>query len=382
ASGSSFSRASRCASSVSSRTSGISSSSIPSRIRSLSKTCSSSRDGDLSAAFSTAGDNSSRATWSRTSSTPIAWLTENFRLLAHAIASSCGITLSRQYTSPLSGASTTPRQNWSIRIVRIRGSLALLSFSRCSPACVCSANLAIAASTPLRTFGSNLAYCGMNESAIASSATPHHPFSSPDPAVRPEHPRSPHRPQMIEPPTTPDHLRDNHGKHSGNQAGQEVLRLLVDGVDERADHAAREKHLVGVADQLRGLRVRHRLRPEGGVAAGLAPHHRPAVAEDEVGAEDDPDPVVLEPLRGIDAAHLPETAGVRGPQLARRRVADRPVALDVPRPCPVTDDDVGDEGPFASSGVLARVAPRPAEPGGHPGGASAFVLVAQQILHL
>src|SRR5690606_8815752 len=95
-----------------------------------------------------------------------------------------------------------------------------------------------------------------------------------------------------------------------------------------------------------------------------------------------PVPVVLEPLRGIDAAHLPETAGVRGPQLARRRVADRPVALDVPRPCPVTDDDVGDEGPFASSGVLARVAPRPAEPGGHPGGASALVLVAQQILHL
>ncbi|MGP4028380.1 protein kinase domain-containing protein [Actinomadura sp. 3N407] len=38
----------------------------------------------------------------------------------------------------------------------------------CPDGCVCRANFATAASTPLRTFGSSLAYCGMNEFATAS----------------------------------------------------------------------------------------------------------------------------------------------------------------------------------------------------------------------
>ena len=48
---------------------------------------------------------------------------------------------------PVSGAITTPRQDWSMRIVRIRSSLHLVIFSRCSPAWTCSANLSMAVFT-------------------------------------------------------------------------------------------------------------------------------------------------------------------------------------------------------------------------------------------
>ena len=60
-----------------------------------------------------------------------------------------------------SGARTTPRQNWSIRIVRIRSSLLRVSFSRCSPAWTCSANLSIAILTAVLDLGPVL--CGVVE---------------------------------------------------------------------------------------------------------------------------------------------------------------------------------------------------------------------------
>jgi len=54
------------------------------------------------------------------------------------------MTRMRLKVSPVSGARTTPRQDWSILIVRIRSSSQRVSFSRWSPAWTCSANLSMA----------------------------------------------------------------------------------------------------------------------------------------------------------------------------------------------------------------------------------------------
>src|SRR5699024_10003026 len=97
------------------------------------------------------------------------------------------------------------------------------------------------------------------------------------------------------------------------------------------------------------------------ILVGLAPADEPAVADHQIGAEDDPVPVVLETLSGVDAADLAEAALLGRPQRRRRGIAHAPITLEVPRPGPVTDGHIGHE-----RAVLAWIRPRPAVAGGHP----------------
>ena len=102
---------------------------------------------------------------------PDARAAPNRQLAAKSFAFSCGKTVSRQYVSPLSGASTTPRQTPSIPIVRMRPSRLSGGVSRNGLGWVCLANSAIAISTALRVFLSSFAYSARNSFAMARRAT-------------------------------------------------------------------------------------------------------------------------------------------------------------------------------------------------------------------
>ncbi len=110
---------------------------------------------------------------------PETGLTENVRERAQSIASSCGSTRSSTYWSPRSGARTTPRQNWSMRMVRTRASRGLVSFSRCRPAWVCAENFSTASTVRRRMDGSSLPNSWRNSTPIPSCATA--PPPGPDP---------------------------------------------------------------------------------------------------------------------------------------------------------------------------------------------------------
>ena len=112
-----------------------------------------------------------------------------------------------------------------------------------------------------------------------------------------------------------------------DEVSQVVSSLIVHGVEERAEHASRQKDLVDVADEGLDLGVGDASSvAEVGILA-LAPLQDPAIlTPDEVRAKDDAVPVVLEALGGVDAADLSEARRVGRPQGRRRRTTDRPLA--------------------------------------------------------
>src|SRR3954452_19320905 len=94
-----------------------------------------------------------------------------------------------------------------------------------------------------------------------------------------------------------------------------VAGFWVGRVEHGARHAASQQNLVGVADEaVEGCVVRNLSILEGRVLVRVANGGEASVAPDEVRSEDDPTPVVLEPLRRIDAPDLPEPVRVAGPQ--------------------------------------------------------------------
>ncbi len=107
---------------------------MPSADRSPSENFANSRGfGDDSATRSYARVISSRVAASRISTARVTALMLDFCFIAQAMVLSCGRTRSRTKVSPVGGASTTPRQNWSIRIVRICLSAAFVRLSSFSP---------------------------------------------------------------------------------------------------------------------------------------------------------------------------------------------------------------------------------------------------------
>src|SRR5579872_4870279 len=103
---------------------------------------------------------------------------------------------------------------------------------------------------------------------------------------------------------------------------EETLRPAVRRIEDSSHHPAGEKHFVGVADQPVRLGVAHSSLDECRILAGISDRHQPALAVHQVRADDHTVPVVLEALRGIDAADLAEAAVECGPQRAGQRSAD------------------------------------------------------------
>src|SRR5699024_10260221 len=104
-----------------------------------------------------------------------------------------------------------------------------------------------------------------------------------------------------------------------------------------------EQHLVDVAHEPVEVAVAHLGGAQLRVLTGLS-HTAPAVpAPHQVGTDDHAGMVVLEALCGVDATHLVESRGVRGPQGGWRGATHRPVAAQVPRSAPAVDLYVVDQ---------------------------------------
>ncbi|CAM5675745.1 hypothetical protein SHIRM173S_12286 [Streptomyces hirsutus] len=179
--GSSGAKTSSCSLSTSDRACRSVSASMPSAFRSPSENFSNSRAfGEVCATRSYAGVISSRVAASRISTARVTVLIVDFCFLAQAIALSCCMTRSRTKVSPVVGARTTPRQNRSMRIVRICLSRGFCRLSSFSPGSLKSwsrlsrSNFSQASSTPFLTGGWSLgssakkpmskASCGMERS--------------------------------------------------------------------------------------------------------------------------------------------------------------------------------------------------------------------------
>src|SRR6266545_3765317 len=147
-----------------------------------------------------------------------------------------------------------------------------------------------------------------------------------------------------------------------DEVAQGVAGRGVGGVEDGADHAAREEDLVRVAHQAVELGVAHRRTVSEGRILVRRPHgHEPPVAPYEIRPEDHPAPVVLEALRGGHAPHLVEPRRIARPQRGRRSPADPSLTLEVPRPSPRADPPIRHQ-----RSVDPWIAPRPAVPGRDP----------------
>src|SRR5581483_2992676 len=161
------------------------------------------------------------------------------------------------------------------------------------------------------------------------------------------------------------------------QFGEELSGLGVDGVNDRADHAAGEQDLVDVADVPVALESGDRPLAEIRVLVGLANGNHAAVAGDQVRTDDDTGPVIFEALCGIDTADLAEPAVHRRPQRAWRSLANGPVAIHIPRPRPVANPHVVHE----PSVRVRLLTPWPAKSGRHSCRRACCELVAQDVFH-
>src|SRR5687768_12961116 len=86
-------------------------------------------------------------------------------------------------------------------------------------------------------------------------------------------------------------------------------RFLIDRVNVAALLATRQKHTVYVPEKGLGFFALAKLR----ILDVLALSHPLSIAVHEVRSKDDPYVVKLEALRGVDASHLIEAAGICSP---------------------------------------------------------------------